>query len=107
MLLCCLLTLVATIDQLPLVQPGLVNSSPPSPDRSQSQDDDDDEMLDLAGSTAGLRASRREDREPPAVRPPCNHLPRRFSVHSPDRAPLTAPRCEHDFRNGFGAPLRC
>jgi len=105
MLACCLLTLVATFDQLPLVWPGFVHSSPPSPDRSQSPDDD--EMLVLAGSTAGLRASRQEDRGPPVARAPRNPFPKRFSAHSPERAPLTAPLCEHDFRNGIGAPLRC
>src|SRR5437763_5396326 len=82
MLACCLLTLVATFDQLPLVRPGFVHPSPPSPDRSQSPDDDD-EMLDLAGSTAGPRASRQEDRGPPAARAPRNPFPKRFSVHPP------------------------
>jgi hypothetical protein len=105
-LLCCLLTLLAALDPWPFLQALLAPAAaaqglPPAPE------DDDDEMLDLAGSTAGPRASRRENRGPPAARPAWNPLPKCFHVHSPDRARLIASPCEHDFRNGIGAPLRC
>ena len=104
---CCLLTLLATFDSLPLLQVTVGSPSPLSQTPAPSQEDDDDDMLDLTGSSAGLRASRR------AVRPPSDAVSLRMACPKPcplSSHPLKPPALPvrgQDNRNGIGAPLLC
>jgi hypothetical protein len=104
--LCALLTLWACFDSQVLLLAAPGSLPPASQNPSPSQDDDDDYVLDLTGQPC--RALRRNARSP-ALRPhrplavtkPCLSL----SCH---RHPLPAtPICEHENRNGIGAPLLC
>jgi hypothetical protein len=104
---CSLLILWASVDSqfLLLVAPGSV--SPTCPGSSPLQPDDDD-MFDQTGAKTSLRSWRRNTCPPlpvmalgRAVQEHCLDLP----VHHRDR--LTFPVCEHEYRNGIGAPLLC
>jgi hypothetical protein len=109
-IVCCCLTLFATYDSYLFAAwappCSVVNPQNNSPFQD---DDDDDEMLDTSTMIARAHAALLRD-----ARLPTSYLsswiaaPARF----PDLrgGPTTSPaafRCEHEHRNGLGAPLLC
>jgi hypothetical protein len=106
-ILCALLTLWAGFDSqvLLLASSGSVCPASQTPSPGQEDSDDDDCFLDLTGTPAPCRSMWRN------ARPPSPMLDRQIAVtkhFSPLQRPMpTTPICEHDFRNGIGAPLLC
>jgi hypothetical protein len=108
-LLCCFLTLFATYDSYLFAACAPACSIANAQNNSPFQDDDDDdEMLDTSLTTARGQALSKE------ARLPADHLGAWIAaqVRLLDfcaRPPITraALRCEHEHRNGLGAPLLC
>src|SRR5262245_35710337 len=107
-ILCALLTLWAAFDSPVLLLASSGNVPPASPNPSPSQEDDDDDyVLDLTGKPAPCRGLRRN------ALPLSPRLRRRINDTKPcpslssHRQPPSTPTCEHDYRNGLGAPLLC
>jgi hypothetical protein len=108
-IVCALLTFWAGFDSqvlLPASAGGPPPASLPSPP-SQQDSDDDDYMLDLNAKPAPGRSLGRNARPPSTRLHPSIADPRPY--FSPCRIGLTpmTPVCEHERRNGIGAPLLC
>jgi hypothetical protein len=108
-LICCLLTLFATYDSYLFATCAPVGSLTASPNNSPFQDDDDDdEMLDTPRMTTRTQALLREASLPWSASASWIASPGRCLELSCKRTPLPkGPRCEHQQRNGIGAPLLC
>ena|SRR5205807_6904513 len=100
--LCCLLTFWACIDSqaMLLVAPGSIcstsNSSSPLPQ------DDDDLTVEQAGFGASLQVVRRHMRRPTQIANKSY-----IALATPPAEPPRFCVCEHEKRNGIGAPLLC
>jgi hypothetical protein len=106
LLACCLLTLWAAFDSSAVALWGLAIPLPLSQNGSPAQDgDDDDEMLDLSKLMASQQAAGRK------IRVSLTLLVRITSTYpapvTHHRLPLASLVCEHENRNGVGAPLLC
>lgn len=110
-LLCCLLSLIASLD-LSFLE-GYFDRYGPTFDRAALSEldetpEDDDDMI---CSPSAPRAGGRSDRHTPAgERAPAGApgpAARRPSFASPRDASVRRSGCEHARRNGLGAPLLC
>jgi hypothetical protein len=97
-----LLVLTASVD--PQTCFGAFAAAPQK--ASDTQDDNDDEMLDTAARSRTGHQARRQPHAPKGAlaRDAATSFPPRPNA-GPSRP--AAPDCEHDFRNGLGAPLLC
>src|SRR5438093_8643591 len=105
---CCLLTLLSGVDSNLLMPVSSGSLAPVSQGTPSQEGTNDDEMLNLSGSTVGLKASRKKTPFRSVV------LSLKVAIQTP-RSVLSAhrvlflatPVCEHQYRNGIGAPLLC
>jgi hypothetical protein len=92
---CCLPILWAGFDQTLVAQAASGDAPASGP-----QNDDDD----MAQPAAAVRQGRPASPATPPAAPTAGRTPPRPSLAG---AAPASPRCEHDRRNGFGAPLLC
>src|SRR5262249_3326672 len=83
--------------------PRASQNSPPL----QEDGDEDDYLLDLTGKPSPGRLWWRSPRPASPSHPPIAVPERWFSLSYQLRQLPTMPVCEHQYRNGIGAPLLC
>ncbi len=111
-LLCCLLSVTGPFNLSAVYQmfdSSLSNANPAGPCiEAQDIDDDEEDLLQPVNPSEGRRLERKQaapDGTHFARHPSCSH-----HLHADSRLArrlLCLAGCEHAFRNGCGAPLRC